>query len=371
VYFTDLTYAGISFAILEDRKFKSAPAPLLPAAKIYNGFPTVRDFSAALNADAVGASLLGDRQESFLNQWTHHWKDGIWMKVVLSQTIFANVATLPKDEAFSDAVVPKLRILHEGEYPENDTVVQDFDSDGWPQSARNRTVKIMRKANALHIAGDQHLGSVIQYGADQWRDGSYAFCVPAISNVWPRRWCPKEPGYGRFELDPRYTGDYSDGFGNKITVRAVSNPSFTGKEPSILYDRATGYGIIRFNRETRDITMECWPRLSDPKDPLSKQYPGWPVKINQFDNSIKYPQWVLPLIKVPDMKNSVIQIVSEATGEIQSTIRIRGNAYQPKVDKPGKYTLWVGEPGSDRWIGIPGFAAIPSYMTQEYVVKFN
>lgn len=71
------------------------------------------------------------------------------------------------------------------------------------------------------------------------------------------------------------------------------------------------------------------------------------------------------------MKNSVIQVVSEATGEIQSTVRIRGNAYQPKVDRPGKYTLWVGDPGSDRWIGMPGFEAIPSYMTREYVVKFN
>jgi hypothetical protein len=371
VYFTDLRYAGISFAVIEDRKFKSAPSPLLPEAKIYNGFPGIRSFSSAVSADVPGASLLGVRQESFLDQWSTDWTQGTWMKVVLSQTIFANVATLPKEESLSDNIVPRLRVLKEGEYPENDTVVQDFDSDAWPQAARNRTVRIMRKAYALHIAGDQHLGSVIQYGADQWRDGSYAFCVPAISNVWPRRWCPKEPGYGRFELDPRYTGDYSDGFGNKITVYAVSNPTYTGKEPAILYDRATGYGIVRFNRETRDITMECWPRLSDPSNPESRQYPGWPVRINQFSNRNKYSNWVLPLIKVPDMKNSVIQIVSESTGEIQFSVRIKGNAFQPMVDKPGKYTLWVGEPGSDRWVGIPGFEAIPSYITQEYVVRFN
>ncbi|OFY52011.1 MAG: hypothetical protein A2X22_07190 [Bacteroidetes bacterium GWF2_49_14] len=371
VYFTELRYAGISFAILEDRKFKSAPGPLLPAAKVYNGFATNTAFNPAENGNAPGASLLGARQEAFLDQWTNDWTDKTWMKVVLSQTIFANVATLPVGESNSDAAVPKLRIMKTGEYPENDTVVQDMDSNGWPQGPRKRAVSLMRKGYAFHIAGDQHLGSVIQYGADNWRDGGYAFCVPAISNVWPRRWCPVEQGFARFELDPRYTGDYLDGFGNKMTVFAVSNPAFTGLEPSILYDRATGYGIVRLNRETRDITMECWPRISNPADTSSRQYPGWPKVINQMSNRNQYSNWVLPLIKVPEMKNSVIQVVSEQTGQVEFTMRIKGNAFMPQVDKPGKYTIWVGEPGSDRWIGIPGFAAIPSHITQEYVVRFN
>ncbi len=371
VYFTELRYAGISFAILEDRKFKSAPGPLMPEAKVDNGFAANPAYNLKDNGDVPGASLLGDRQESFLDQWTSDWTDKTWMKVVLSQTIFANVATLPVEESNSDATVPKLRVMKAGEYPENDTVVQDMDSNGWPQGPRKRAVSVMRKGFAFHIAGDQHLGSVIQYGANNWRDGGYAFCVPAISNVWPRRWCPKEQGFARFELDPRYTGDYLDGFGNKMTVFAVSNPVYTGLQPSILYDRATGYGIVRMNRETRDITMECWPRLSNPADTASRQYPGWPRVINQISNRNQYSNWVLPLIKVPDMKNSVIQVVSEQTGLVEFTLRINGNAYRPQVDKPGKYTIWVGEPGSDRWIGIPGFAATPSHITQEYVVRFN
>ena len=39
VHYGELTWGGINFAILEDRKWKSAPKSLLPAAKIRNGWP--------------------------------------------------------------------------------------------------------------------------------------------------------------------------------------------------------------------------------------------------------------------------------------------------------------------------------------------
>jgi len=369
VYFTEMNYAGVSFAVIEDRKFKSAPAPLLPEAKIYNGFAGNPDFDLAKKGDVPGAVLLGERQEKFLDRWTSDWSNGTWMKVVLSQTIFANVATLPVGESNSDASVPKLRVMKAGEYPENDTVVQDMDSDGWPQTPRTRALRLMRKGFALHIAGDQHLGSVIRYGTDNWRDAGYAFCVPAISNVWPRRWCPAEEGTGRLESEPRYTGDYLDGFGNKITVFAVSNPIFTGLEPAILYDRATGYGIVRMNRKTRDITMECWPRISNPADPQSPQFPGWPIKINQLDNRTRVSKWELPLIQVPDLVNPVVQVVSESTGEILFTLRINGNSYRPVVDQPGKYTVRAGEPGSGKWKELKGLKASPAGTGKELTVR--
>jgi hypothetical protein len=68
------------------------------------------------------------------------------------------------------------------------------------------------------------LGSLIQYGVNEWNDAAYAFCVPAISNVWPRRWFPHYDGQNRQDDKPKYTGEYKDGFGNLITVHAVSNP---------------------------------------------------------------------------------------------------------------------------------------------------
>ena len=42
------------------------------------------------------AELLGERQMNFLRDWATDWSGGAWMKVVLSQTLFANVATLPR-----------------------------------------------------------------------------------------------------------------------------------------------------------------------------------------------------------------------------------------------------------------------------------
>ena len=38
VYYTELIRGGVSFALLEDRKWKSAPKQLLPNARIVNGW---------------------------------------------------------------------------------------------------------------------------------------------------------------------------------------------------------------------------------------------------------------------------------------------------------------------------------------------
>jgi len=346
VYYTNMNYGGISFAIIEDRKFKSAPKPLLPKAEIYNGWAQNVNYITAEKSDIKGAVLLGNRQLNFLEQWSADWSENIWMKVVLSQTIFANVATLPYPDCHSDNIVPKLRILKEGEYPPDDVPVSDFDANSWPQTGRNKALEAIRKSFAFHIAGDQHLGSTIQYGIDDWHDAGYAFCVPSISNVWPRRWFPAVGGQNRAENAPKYTGDFKDGFGNKMTVNAVSNPIFTGKKPARLYDRATGYGIVRFNKHTRDITIECWPRQSDPE--TDAQYPGWPITINQEDNFGKNTSLYLPRLNITGMNNAVVQIINEGNNEIIYTLRIRGNSHQPKVLDDGQYTIKVSEPGSGK-----------------------
>ncbi|MBD3412969.1 MAG: twin-arginine translocation pathway signal protein, partial [Candidatus Aminicenantes bacterium] len=347
VYYTSLKYAGISFAVVEDRKFKSAPKALLPEADIINGWPQNPEFDPKKEADAPDAQLLGERQLNFLEEWASDWSSGVWMKVLLSQSLFANVATLPED-ALSDGVVPRLRILPQGEYAEKDRIVNDLDSNGWPQTGRNRAIKTIRKGFALHVCGDQHLGSTVWYGADDWRDSGFALCVPSVSNVWPRRWFPPHPGKNREPDSPKYTGDFEDGFGNKLTVYAVSNPTFTGKEPSALYDRATGFGLVRFNRKTRDITIECWPRLGDPNVPENKPYPGWPVKFNQRDNYGRQALAYLPTYVVEGLQNPVFQVLKDKTGDVVYTLRIKGNEFTPKVFETGLYTVKIGEPGTEQ-----------------------
>ncbi|MBE9510057.1 MAG: alkaline phosphatase D family protein [Bacteroidetes bacterium] len=369
VYYTELQYAGISFAIIEDRKFKSAPGPLLPEAEIDNGWAQNCNWNAATQGNVQGAVLLGQRQLDFLDQWAQDWSGKTWMKVVLSQTIFANVATLPKSE-HHDRNVPKLRILNEGEYPPDDRPVQDMDSDGWPQTGRNNAIKAMRKGFALHIAGDQHLGSTIQYGVDQWHDGGFALCVPAISNIWPRRWFPEEPGKNTKPGAPKYTGDFLDGFGNRITVYAVSNPVFTGKKPSNLYDRATGYGIVRFNKDTRDITIECWPRFVDPSKPDARQYNDWPIIINQLDNFGKEAVAYIPEIVVEGITNPVIQIIDETNKGIVYTLRINGNTFRPKVFREGKYTIKIGDPDKNMEKILKEVASVSKDSEKQITVEF-
>ncbi|HSG82153.1 MAG TPA: alkaline phosphatase D family protein [Gemmatimonadota bacterium] len=346
VYYTDILYGGVSFAVIEDRKWKSAPAPLLPDAEVWNGWPQNPRFEAKTQADAPGAQLLGDRQLRFLEDWASDWSGGAWMKVVLSQTIFANVATLP-DSASSGSVIPSLPVLAPGAYAENEKQVSDMDSNGWPQSGRNAALRAMRKGFAVHLAGDQHLGSTIQYGVDDWGDAGYALCVPSIANFWPRRWFPPQPGRNRDPDMPRYTGDYEEGFGNKITVLAVSNPHAWGRQPGTLHDRSPGYGIARFDRTTRQISLANWPRWADPRAG-DAPYPGWPVTFGQQSNYGREAVGHLPPIDVSGMRDPVVQVIDEASGEAVYAIRIRGTSFTPKVFEDGSYTVIVGEPGTDR-----------------------
>lgn len=81
------------------------------------------------------------------------WSFQAEMKMLLSQTIFANVATLPQ-EALTRTVILSLRIMKEGDYTENDRSIADLDSNGWPQSGRDNAVKIIIKGFVFHLAGD-------------------------------------------------------------------------------------------------------------------------------------------------------------------------------------------------------------------------
>jgi len=340
VYYGQLNYGGISFAVIEDRKWKSAPGPLLPGAEIWNGWAKNASYDATQEGDALGAVLLGQRQLAFLEQWAGDWSDDAWMKVVLSQTIFANVATLPEAE-ISDANTPRLRVSAPGEYPEREKHVADHDSNGWPQTGRNKAVRAMRKGFAFHIAGDQHLGSTIQYGVDEWNDSSFAFCVPSVANVWPRRWFPPQPGANRDGDTPRYGGEFLDGFGNKMTVHAVSNPTANGIEPTWINERAPGYGIAVFERETRRIRCANWPRWVDPSAPDAAPYPGWPIVVEQEANYGRRAFGYLPTLEIQGAEDPVVTVIDDATGQLVYALRIQGRTFRPKVFADGTYSVRV------------------------------
>lgn len=345
VYYTNWNYGGVSFAILEDRKFKSAPRNVLPAeARVQNGFIQNPDFDIKKHRN-IPAELLGGRQMRFLKSWATDWQDGVEMKAVLSQTNFCTVATLPEGSII-DAIVPQLPIPEPGEYVTGDAPTFDMDSNGWPQKGRDEALKMIRKCFAFHIAGDQHLASMVQYGVDTFGDSGYAFAGPALNNLFPRRWWPNLPNHRSLPGKPAYTGNFLDGFGNHMTIHAVANPRKTTKQPALIYDRATGYGMVTFDKGNRSILTECWPRFVNPQQHPSGQYQGWPLTINQEENYGRLAEAWLPEIKVNGLNNPIIEIREELTGELVYCLRIKGNRFKPKVFTKGSYTIRVRDPDS-------------------------
>ncbi len=359
VYYTAWDYAGVSFALLEDRKFKSAPQNVLPeGARVENGFVTNTDFDPSRLRDQPDAVLLGERQMEFLNRWVGDWRGGTQLKAVLSQTNLCTVHTLPAGST-DDKMVPGLAIPPPGVYVQGDAPALDMDSNGWPPNRRDDVVRLLRKAFAFHIAGDQHLATLVHYGVDEFGDAGFAFTGPALNNIWPRRWWPPVGEDHRPLPDrPPYTGDFHDAFGNRITVHAVANPHQTGREPSIIYDRATGYGIVTFDKARRTIDVECWPRYVDPSTHPDGQYADWPVAIRQEDNYGRAARAWLPNIAVEGLDDPVIEVVDERIGEMVYTLRIKGRTFQPKVFAEGTYSIRVGDPDRALFKKRRGLAAV-------------
>ena len=248
------------------------------------------------------------------------------MKAVLSQTIFCGGAHL------HGSLTNRL--------------YADMDANGWPRTGRNKAVYEIRKAFAVHLAGDQHLASIFHHGIDEWNDSFYSLCVPSIANLYLRWWDPvDQPGGNYVPGMPLYTGEYLDGMGNKITCWAVANPNLDAGGGA-LTTRAAGFGIAKFNKSTRQITFEIWPRNMDITDPGAYQYPGWPKTINQQENYGRQAVAYLPNLVMADGIDPVVQIMDESNREIVYTIRINGSQFRPKVFAYGTYTIHVDKGAS-------------------------
>ncbi|MEW4530454.1 alkaline phosphatase D family protein [Maioricimonas sp. JC845] len=325
VFYGDMLYGRISFAILEDRYFKSGPA-----GKV-NSWPGradhVRDAEFDTSTlDKEGLVLLGERQLEFLDAWAADWI-GADMKCVCSQTIFSNLAN------------------YHG--PKQEFIFADLDSNGWPQGGRNRALEAMRRGFAFHYAGDQHLASIVQNGIDEWRDAGWSFCVPSTAAGYPRSWRPDAEGRpvrNRPEAGLPNTGDYRDGLGNLVSVYAVGNPAEMNRKPvlELLHDKASGYGLVHFDKQQRTITMECFRLLFDAANARPEdQFPGWPRTIHMYDNYGRNAVAWLPTIEVSGAQNPIVQVVEESTGDVVYTVRIQGTRFRPKVFADGTYTVRV------------------------------
>ena len=184
VYFTQWQYGPLDMAIIADRQFRSPPP------------------------DDPKAELLGPRQEAFLKRWAAKSDSSTPIRLVLSQTPWAVAQTLPA-AVKADSDVPNEKDLNPTE----------------------RALKSVKDAGALHVTGNQHLGSTGQPGPAAFRNGPWWIATPATAR---------------------------------------------------LLDRAVGYSILTCDPTANTVTLANWPYGASPAKPApdNTPYPGWPITIN-------------------------------------------------------------------------------------------
>jgi len=339
VYYTDMLYGRVSMAILEDRKFKHGPN------EVSDGGGPV---------PLASADLLGSRQEAFLADWIQDW-NGTDMKVALVETVFDQCHT------------------HAGAGAEFTPIVADKDANGWPGPARDRAVRILRKAFPLMIGGDNHLPTLTHMGVDSHEDAMVAFSNPATAVGFPRKWDPandaataatKVAGYpayaaSNFLANPTfngfpYLGRYTSDFGHPQTLIAVGNPIQWGGnvfgDVAQLYRKSSGFGMTRFNKRSREITIQAYRIDADFSQPQPEQYADWPVTLRQTDNYGRAPLGFLPVVEDACYTNAVLEVADEATGELVYALRFEGRRFRPHVFSNSTYSVRYGYPETTNWV---------------------
>ncbi|GAB5559023.1 MAG: hypothetical protein SynsKO_06700 [Synoicihabitans sp.] len=270
VYTTSLSVGDVSFALINDRKFKSAPGDVVDAMeplfiergeRNYPLMDTINEkhFDTS-TLDRADLDILGDRQLAFLQDWA---KNDAKLRAVLHQSPFCQPHHL---------------------------MVADLDSNGWPQTGRRRALEAIREANAVMVAGDLHFATLVQHGIDDWEDAGWQFTLPSVSTNTHRAWRPDVLGQNRQPGMPDYTGRFRDGWGNKMTLWAAANPRESmvedpyrgdGEETlAYLRETAQGYGMIRFHKSDGAVTFESWPVYGDFDGPDGRtQHPGFPKTV--------------------------------------------------------------------------------------------
>ena len=69
------------------------------------------------------------------------------------------------------------------------------------------------------------------------------------------------------------------------------------------------------------------------------------------------------------MKNPVVQVINESNNEIIYTLRINGTSFRPKVFKKGKYTIKIGEPGTNKMKTLEGVQSLAPDKTRRRRVR--
>jgi alkaline phosphatase D len=129
-------------------------------------------------------------------------------------------------------------------------------------------------------------------------------------------------------------------------VMAVKNGALQPQAGDVLQyleEKASGIGMVRFDKVHRKIRIECWPYRADPTRP-GTQWPGWPVEIDMVDNYGRKVVGHLPPLTISGVKRPVIEVTDAATGELVYVLRVPEPSFRPHVFAAGKYHVRVSDP---------------------------
>ncbi len=100
------------------------------------------------------------------------------------------------------------------------------------------------------------------------------------------------------------------------------------------------------------------------------QFPGWPLTISQFDNYGREAVAWLPVLKINGRPDPVVEIINQQTGELEYSLRIKGNEFSPKVFSDSLYTVRLGYPEEDNWKIIDNVKPIKGQNEKELLISF-
>jgi hypothetical protein len=102
--------------------------------------------------------------------------------------------------------------------------------------------------------------------------------------------------------------------------------------------------MVTFDQTERTILIDAWRFIANVENPvpLRDQFPGWPLKINQYDNFGKGAENYLPEIVV-NKPNQVIEVRKTSNNDLIRIFRMKGNSVQVKLMHPGTFTIKIGD----------------------------
>ena len=131
--------------------------------------------------------------------------------------------------------------------------------------------------------------------------------------------------------------------------------------PEVITSSCQAADIVKVNEQEWIVLAELFDLAESPacglaacyrlqidaaKPQAGDQFPGWPLTIDMADNYGRNATAYLPELRISGMKNPVVQVIRESSGEVLYTRRIFSNTYQPRTfSKSGLHTVKVGEPG--------------------------